>query len=57
MMVAVFAFLFLAFIFAWFNHAALARLSLGVCLVLAVGLFLWEVWSPQYGFAMPWLQG
>lgn len=55
MMAAVFLFLFLAFVFTWTRHTGLARASLAVCFVLAVGLFLWEVWSPEYGFAMPWL--
>jgi hypothetical protein len=39
--------------------AGLSRLAIS-CLVLAfalsVGLFLWEVYSPEYGLRMPWLQ-
>ena len=27
-----------------------------VCLMLTVSLFLWEVYSPEYGFRMPWLK-
>jgi hypothetical protein len=27
-----------------------------VCLALAIGLFLFEIYSPEYGFRMPWLQ-
>jgi hypothetical protein len=57
MMTAVFAFLFIAFVLGWFRRTGWARASLAVCFVLAVGLFLWEIYSPQYGFEMPWLQG
>jgi hypothetical protein len=55
MMAAVFFFLFVAFVLAWFRHNSWAKASLAVCFVLAVGLFLWEIWSPEYGFEMPWL--
>jgi hypothetical protein len=27
-----------------------------VSIALAVGLFLYEIYSPEYGFRMPWLQ-
>jgi hypothetical protein len=56
MMAAVFASLLLAFIldFAGLHRAAVSCLLL--CLALSVGLFLWEVYSPDYGFRMPWLQ-
>jgi hypothetical protein len=27
-----------------------------VCLALSIGLFLFEIYSPDYGFHMPWLQ-
>jgi hypothetical protein len=55
MMAAVFFFLFVAFVLAWFRHTGWAKASLAVCFALAVGLFLWEIWSPEYGFEMPWL--
>ena len=56
MMTAVFASLLLAFIldFAGLRRAGVACLFLS--LALCVGLFLWEVYSPDYGFRMPWLQ-
>jgi hypothetical protein len=57
MMAAVFLFLFIAFALAWFGRTGLAKASLAICFVLATGLFLWEIWSPEYGFEMPWLQG
>jgi hypothetical protein len=25
-------------------------------MLLAVGLFLWEIYDPSYGFRMPWIQ-
>lgn len=33
-----------------------AILSLIACLSLSMGLFLFEIYSPDYGFRMPWLQ-
>jgi hypothetical protein len=56
MMAAVFAALLaaLAFEFAGYGRAAV------VCLLLSFGLgtwlFLWEVYSADYGFRMPWLE-
>jgi hypothetical protein len=56
MMAAVFAALLaaLVFDFAGYSRAAV------VCLVLSFGLgawlFLWEIYSPDYGFRMPWLE-
>jgi hypothetical protein len=41
------------FDFAGRRRAATACLLLS--LGLGVGLFLWEVYSPDYGFGMPWL--
>jgi CHASE2 domain-containing sensor protein len=57
MMALIFAVLVIAFALAWFRRPEWARLAIGLCLVLSVGLFLWEIWSPQYGFEMPWLVG
>jgi hypothetical protein len=56
MMAAVFATLLLAFILDLAGLARLAVSCLLLCLALGVGLFLWEVYSPDYGFRMPWLQ-
>ena len=56
MMAAVFATLLaaLAFDFAGRSRAAIACLlfSFG----LGAGLFLWEIYSADYGFRMPWLE-
>lgn len=56
MMLAIFAALIVAFACVWWGRALPARLALGTSFCLAIGLFLWEIYSPQYGFAMPWLQ-
>ena len=57
MMALIFAVLVVAFALAWFRRPFPARLAIALCLALSIGLFLWEIWSPQYGFEMPWLEG
>jgi hypothetical protein len=54
-MVAVFAFLLAAFVSGWFGRARLAAVLLVSSFALAVGLFLYEIYSPEYGFRMPWI--
>lgn len=56
MMLAVFAVLSLALLVAYLGPRWLATLAMLVCLALSIGLFLFEVYSPEYGFRMPWLQ-
>jgi hypothetical protein len=56
MMAAVFATMLLAFVLDFAGLRRLAISSLLLSLALCVGLFLWEVYSPDYGFRMPWLQ-
>lgn len=56
MMVAVFATMTLALICAWIGRRSLAVALLVLCLVLSIGLFLFEIYSPEYGFRMPWIQ-
>jgi hypothetical protein len=56
MVAAVFASLLLAFVLDLAGFRRLALASLFVSFVLGTGLFLWEVYSPDYGFRMPWLQ-
>lgn len=56
MMAATFAALTAAFVL---NLGGLRRLAVACLLAglaLGVWLFLWEIWSPEYGFRMPWLQ-
>jgi hypothetical protein len=56
MMVVVFASLLLAFVFGWFGPRWMAIAMFAASLILAIGLFLFEVYSPEYGFRMPWIQ-
>jgi hypothetical protein len=56
MMLAVFATLSLALLAEYWGPRWLAVLSILLCLALSVGLFLFEIYSPEYGFHMPWLQ-
>ena len=56
MMAAVFATALLAFGAGWRGQQRLASLCFLISLSLAIGLFLYEIYSPEYGFRMPWLQ-
>ena len=56
MMVAVFAAMSLALICGWFGRRSLAVAFFVLCLALSIGLFLFEIYSPEYGFRMPWIQ-
>jgi hypothetical protein len=56
MMLAVFATMSLALVAGYFGPRWSAVLSMLVCLALSIGLFLFEIYSPEYGFGMPWLQ-
>lgn len=55
-MTAIFAILSIAFILDYTGPRRLAVPCLLLCLILSVWLFLWEIYSPEYGFRMPWLQ-
>jgi hypothetical protein len=56
MMLIVFATLSTALLAAHRGPRWLAVLSVLACLALSIGLFLFEIYSPEYGFHMPWLQ-
>ncbi len=56
MMLAVFVAMFCALVLAYLGRRRLSVVVLLVCFVLAVKLFLWEIYSPEYGFRMPWIQ-
>ena len=56
MMVAIFATMSLALIFGWLGRRLLAVGLLVLCLTLSIGLFLFEIYSPETGFRMPWIQ-
>ena len=56
MMAAIYATLLIAFILDLLGHQRFAVRCLFISLALCVLLFLWEIYSPVYGFRMPWLQ-
>jgi hypothetical protein len=56
MMTAIFATLTLAFVSCTAGPRWLAIWFGIACLGLSIGLFLCEIYSPEYGFRMPWLQ-
>ena len=56
MMAAVFATLLAALAFDFAGRSRTAIVCLLLSLGLGVGLLLWEVYSPDYGFRMPWLE-
>lgn len=56
MMAPIFAMLLLALAAAWMGRQAIAIACLIACLLLSIGLFLFEIYSPDYGFRMPWIQ-
>jgi hypothetical protein len=56
MMVALFAAMALALLAGLFGRTRLSVTCLVLSLGLAVWLFLWEIYSPDTGFRMPWIQ-
>jgi hypothetical protein len=56
MMLAIFAFLTLAFLLDFLGRRRIAMICLAASLGLTVSLFAWEIYSPDYGFRLPWLE-
>lgn len=56
MMALIFGVLTLALFASFLGHGRLATAAILSCLLLSIGEFLWEVYSPEYGFRMPWIQ-
>ncbi len=56
MMTITFALLLAAFVLRLLNLPRPAMACLFLSSIMAIGLFLWEIYSPDYGFRMPWLQ-
>jgi hypothetical protein len=56
MMLAIFATMSLALLSGYCGPRWFAVLSILACLAMSIGLFLFEIYSPEYGFRMPWLQ-
>ena len=55
MMALVFAGLCTALLLGWWGRRGPAIGVITLTLLLAVHLFLWEVYSPVYGFRLPWI--
>ena len=55
MMAILFAILTAGLAVGWFGSRRLAIILVSIALIGAVKLFLWEVYSPEYGFSMPWI--
>jgi hypothetical protein len=56
MMLAIFALLTMAFLLDFFGLRRPSVICLAASLGLTLCLFAWEIYSPDYGFRMPWLQ-
>ena len=56
MMALIFATLSGALVSGWLGRRRLAILLVTLTLLLAIHLFLWEIYSPEYGFRMPWIR-
>ncbi len=56
-MVLCFAAMTLALAALYAGPRGLAMVGLVLSLALSASLFLWEIHSPETGFALPWLQG
>ena len=56
MMTLIFALLTLALCLGYLGRARIALICLLATLAFSIGLFLFEVDSPEYGFRMPWIQ-
>ena len=56
MMAAIFAALLAALVFEFVGYGRAAVACLLLSFGLGAWLFLWEIYSPDYGFRMPWLE-
>ncbi len=56
MMTITFAALLAAFVLHLWKLPRTAMACLFLSFIMVVGIFLWEIYSPDYGFRMPWLQ-
>jgi hypothetical protein len=56
MMLAIFAFLTIAFLLDFLGRKRPAVICLAASLGLTLYVFAWEIYSPDYGFRMPWLE-
>ena len=55
MMLAVFAAMTLALILGWAGRDRAALAAIAAAFILALWLFLFEIYGPEYGFRLPWI--
>lgn len=55
-MTLIFALLTLSLCLGYLGRARIALLCLLATLAFSIGLFLFEIYNPEYGFRMPWIQ-
>ena len=56
MMAVIFALMSGALVTGCFGKRPVAIGLLALALLVAIHLFLWEIYSAEYGFRMPWIQ-
>jgi hypothetical protein len=56
MIVLTFTLMLISLLFAWFRYQRIAICFFTLILLITVGLFLFEIYSPKDGFSMPWIQ-
>lgn len=55
MMPIIFGCMLIGIILGWYKKDKLSFLSIFMALVCVTSLFLFEIYSKQYGFEMPWI--
>lgn len=56
MMFVIFLFMLLTLALGLFGWRKIALVCVAISLGLAAKEFLWEIYSAEYGYSMPWLQ-
>lgn len=56
MMTLIFALLTLSLCLGYLGRGRIALVCLLATLGFSIGLFLFEVYNPEYGFRMPWIE-
>ncbi len=56
MMILIYSCMFLAMLSGWFHKEKISLLFFVVSLILATGWFMFHVYSPEYGFRVPWIR-
>ena len=56
MMFFIFSTLLISMTLGFFHKKSLSFIFIIICITLSLKEFLWEIYSPEYGFRMPWIQ-